>query len=89
MTATRQREIDQNYQYFQTVVGTYLNLHQGKYALLHDCGVIGFYASLAEAVNAGHSQFDGAIFSIQEVRNSPVDMGFYSHATSDGGLHTA
>lgn len=85
----RQHEIDQNYQYFQSVVGSYIGTHEGQYAVLHHRSVVGIYRSLAEAVNVGHAQFDGGVFSIQEVTDSPIDMGFYSHAAADGSLHKA
>lgn len=80
MAHARREEIDSNYQYFQSCVSAYLPNDKGKFALLRHNKVIEVYQTLIEAVNAGNTQFADEVFSIQEVTDTALDLGFFSHA---------
>jgi len=86
MVASRETEIERNYQYFVTHVTALLPQHRGRYALLRHEGVIEIYDELIDAFVAGHSQFADGMFSIQEVTDVPLDLGFYSHADPQGPI---
>lgn len=73
-------EIDKNFDYFLRNVGTFIASHRGKFALLHNAELVGFHDSIVDAERIGESKFPGGFFSIQEVTDQPVDLGFFTHA---------
>ena len=84
MQAEHEAEIEQNFQYFQSVVGTLMSKHKGEYALIRDCEVVSYFKSSALALITGHDKFPDGLFSVQEVIDRPVDLGFYSHVANIG-----
>jgi hypothetical protein len=78
--ARQAREVDQNYDFFQRTLASYLSENKGKYALLKSRELVGFFSSAGEAFAAGHEKFPDGVFSIQEVTDEPIDLGFFSHA---------
>jgi len=84
MAAPHDAEINENFEFFQTVVRQYLPKHAGEYALLRAQKVVSFFESPAKAALAGHAQFPDGVFSIQQVAQGPIDLGFYSHAVGQG-----
>ena len=81
----RDSEILQNYDFFQSVVARLMGNHAGETALIHKREIVGYYNSSADAVTAGAKKFGDEPFSVQEVTNTPVDLGFLSYAESSGG----
>lgn len=75
-----QIEIDQNYDWFQRNVASYLAAHKGQFAVLRHQSVHGFYAGPGEALRMALSLFPDGVFSIQEVDDTPVDLGCLSLA---------
>lgn len=75
-------EVEQNYDYFQRNLSGFLKERLGEYALIRSRKIIGFYAGAGEAYRAGLEQFPDEIFSIQEVTEQPVDLGFMSVAVA-------
>lgn len=83
MDAARQRQqVDQNYDSFVRMLGELLPRHRDQLALMRDGKVIGFYDTPREALEAATEKFADGIFSIQEVTDEPIDLGFWSHVTS-------
>lgn len=80
--AALSREVDRNYDFFQRHITTYLPEQTGRYALLRDRKVIGFYDDPGEAAAEGARRFQDNIFSIQEVSTAPIDLGLYSYAAN-------
>lgn len=80
MTALRQREeVDRNYDAFMRELSSILVAHRDQLALMRDGRIVGFYATPREALRAATEQFPDGIFSIQEVTDEPIDLGFWSH----------
>lgn len=80
MDVERQRqEIDRNYDAFMRMLGGLLPEHRDEYALMRDGAIIGFFPKPGEAHRAGVERFADGIFSIQEVTDEPIDLGFWSH----------
>jgi hypothetical protein len=77
-------EIDRNLIAFQSVMTRYLDNHRGDFAVIRDQGVVGICRTFKEAISQAHSRFDDGLFSIQEITDQPVDLGFFSHASSNG-----
>ena len=73
------REVDRNYDAFNRLLGTLLPEHRNQYALMRDCKIIGFFDKPGDANREAVALFDDQIFSIQEVTDEPVDLGFWSH----------
>lgn len=73
-----QHEIDGNFDSFQRVVQQYLPARKGEWALLRNRRIVSFHATAASAEGAGVAKFDDDLFSIQEVTNEVVDLGFQS-----------
>lgn len=76
------REVDQNYDYFQRRIASYMTDQRGRYALVRHCKVIDFFDDPGEAAREGSKRFADSIFSIQEVTDAPIDLGLYSYAAN-------
>jgi hypothetical protein len=76
--ASLKSEVDHNYDYFQRNLEGFLKDHPGEYALLKSGAVISFHPEPGDAYRTGLNLFSDEIFSIQEVTNQPVDLGFMS-----------
>ena len=83
MLNTQEREIEQNYQFFQGMVATLMPQHCGEYALLRSRKLIDVYPRVVEALSEGHGKFSDGLFSVQRVTDRPLDLGFLSHAADD------
>ena len=84
MPHTIEVEIERNYAAFKDMLGDLLPGDRGKYALLHDRKLVGVYRTAADAERAGYAQFKDQPYSIQLVSKTPIDLGFYSYAISQG-----
>ena len=72
-------QVDQNYNAFQRVLGRILSKHRDQLALMRDGKIVGYYNTPREALQAADTKFPDRIYSIQEVTDEPIDLGFWSH----------
>jgi hypothetical protein len=80
MDQARQKlEVDQNYDAFVRMLGALLPEHRDQLALMRDGGIVGFYSTPRAALEAAVEKFPDGIFSVQEVTDEPIDLGFWSH----------
>ena len=77
---TRQEEVDRNFAFFQRELPKLLEQHRGKFALIRDSEITGFYDTAADANTAGSQLYADGLFSIQKVTEEIGDLGFFSHA---------
>jgi hypothetical protein len=83
MDHARQRsEVDRNYDAFVRVLGGILFEHRDQLALMRDGQIVGFYDTPKQALKAATEKFSDGIYSIQEVTDEPIDLGFWSHVAS-------
>ena len=82
MMTTLQNEIDGNFDRFQRVVQQYLPARKGQWALMRHGEIISFHPNAGSAEGAGVAKFDDDVFSIQEVSDEVVDLGFFSHVAA-------
>lgn len=75
-----EREIDRNFDFFERHISDFIEGNKGKFALLRKSKVVAFHDTIAGAEKAGVSEFQDGVFSIQEVTDEPVDLGFFTHA---------
>ncbi len=75
-------EVDRNYDAFLRGLSTYLPAHAGQYALMHGANVVAFHVKPGDAYRDGMARYPDRVFSIQEVTDEPIDLGFFSHVGS-------
>lgn len=81
MDVARQKlEVDRNYDAFMRILSSILAEHRDEYALMRDEKIVGFFKRPGDANRAGVETYSDGIFSIQEVTDEPIDLGFWSHA---------
>lgn len=80
----RQTEVDRNLEAFRSRLPELLSTHPGKYALIRNQEIIGFFDTLVDALLAGQKLYTDQMFSIQQVTETTVDLGFFSHAVHLG-----
>ncbi len=74
-------QVESNYREFQAQLPSLLSSHRGKFALMRDGQIIEFFDTARDAYVAGQKIFSNdRLFSVQEVIETPVDLGFFSHA---------
>ena len=80
MDRQRQREeVDRNYDAFVRMLGGILPDHRDQLALMKDGRIVGFFDTPRDALEAATEMIPDGIFSIQEVTDEPLDLGFWSH----------
>jgi hypothetical protein len=80
MTVNKQEEIDSNFEEFQRKLPTLLETQRGKFALMRNREIKGYYDTALDAALIGEQMFPDKIFSVQQVTDTAVDLGFFSHA---------
>jgi hypothetical protein len=80
MTDPQRDQVDKNFEAFQALLPTILPTYQDKFALMKDGEVVGFYSTLEDAYMTANQFLRDQPFSVQRVTETPVDLGFFSHA---------
>lgn len=75
----RQHEIERNLAFFLQQLPTIPVEKRGKFALIRHQSIVNYFDTPLDAVTAAR-QFDDQMYSVQQVTDSPVNLGFYSHA---------
>lgn len=82
--SNREKEVEGNLQAFLAQLPNIPLEQRGKFALLHHGKIVGYYDSPADAAAAGSLKYNDKIFSIQQVTDVAVDLGYYSHGRGLG-----
>ncbi len=77
--ARQKQEVDRNYDAFMRMLSDLIADHRDQLALMRDGNVVGYFNTPREALRAASESFPDGIFSIQEVTDEPIDLGFWSH----------
>ena len=81
MSDPRREQLDRNYQAFVSQLPTLLTAHRDKFALMRDGKIVEFFDTARDAYVAGTTIFqEDKLFSVQEVTDAAIDLGFFSHA---------
>jgi hypothetical protein len=81
MTVRTREQVERNYRAFAEKLPNLVASHQGKFALMRDGEIVEFFDTARDAFVAGQRLFEeDQLFSVQEVIETPVDLGFFSHA---------
>ena len=76
----RQRAVDENYEAFKQLLPGLMQQQPGKFLLLHDRQAVEFFDTARDAMIYGQKAFPDGLFSIQQVTEAIVDLGYFSHA---------
>ena len=80
---SNETEVQRNYEAFQQKLPELLATHRGKFALMHHRDIVDFFDTAGDAYKFGVKQYGTGEFSIQEVTDSAVDLGFFTHAVPE------
>lgn len=80
--AALDREVDGNFDAFLERLPQFLPEQRGRYALLRHKAAQGFFDTAGLALAEGRRRYPDGLYSIQEVTDRPVDLGFFSHAVN-------
>jgi len=81
MSDLTRQQVENNYKAFMEKLPSILETHRGKFALMRNGEIIEFFDTARDAYIAGQKLFQqDKLFSIQEVIETPIDLGFFSHA---------
>lgn len=81
MSEALREQIENNYKVFQAQLPSLVSSHRGKFALMRDGKIIEFFDTARDAYVTGQRMYaSDLLFSVQEVAETPIDLGFFSHA---------
>ena len=75
-----------NYDAFMQRLPELLSDHEGQYALMRDGSIVEYFYSPREALLAGRQRFADDLFSVQEIRRSEADFGWFSRVADNPNL---
>lgn len=75
-----QKEVDQNYAAFQEFLPDLMRENSGRWVLMHNREVIAIFDTARDAHIAGEKLYVEKPFSVQKINDSPIDLGWFSHA---------
>lgn len=84
MSETIDREVLENFDFFQSMLPELMKSNAGEAALIRHKEIVGFHPTSLEAFHRGHELYADGLFSIQEVSNRIYDLGFLSYANRPG-----
>jgi len=74
----QEKQLVDNFSAFQTMLPSIITEHEGKFALMRDGTIIGYFSSRDDAREAGRILYKDKIFSIQQVTDQKLDLGYHS-----------
>ncbi len=81
MTDPIRQQVSINYKAFEQKLPELLLAYRGKFALMRNGEIVEFFDTVRDAYVAGQKLFEkDKMFSVQEVVETPIDLGFFSHA---------
>ena len=71
-----QREVDENYDFFQSEIHKIAISHMGQYALIRNKEIVDYFDTLKDAEKYARAAFGDRMYSIQKVDDAPAELGF-------------
>lgn len=75
-----QQVVNQNYESFQKLLPDLMRTEPGKHALMRHGEAIEFFDSARDAMIYGQKSYPDGLYSIQQVTNRVIDLGYFSYA---------
>lgn len=76
----KKQEVARNYEAFKTMLPNIIEEHAGKFALLRKGEIIEYFDTARDALVFAREKYKDGAYSIQQVANDTVDLGWFSHA---------
>lgn len=73
-------EIDRNLFAFLPRIPKLMKEHEGEYAVLRHQEVVSLHKRLNDALDEACLKFSDGLYSIQQVTDKPIELGFFSYA---------
>ena len=86
MPDKRVEEIERNFVEFQKLLPELLKTHAGKFAVLRNGKIIEFFDTFGDAAKFAFRSFKDEMFSVQEVTEKRIDLGFFSIAINNAAV---
>lgn len=83
-----QQEVDKNYAAFAHMLRDLMADRAGKYALLRQEKLVDVFDTAGDAKKFAAAQYPDGLFSIQQITDRVVDLGYFSHAMHLSGVST-
>lgn len=77
-------EIQVNYEKFERLLPELMKTHPSQHALMRGGEIVQIYRSVEDAVRTGCSFYEDGLFSVQEITQTPIDLGVFSRAVRSG-----
>lgn len=84
MSSNLDAEIDRNLFAFLPKIPDLIERYRDEFALLRNQEVVSIHPHLGEALQTAQAQFADGIYSIQQVTDKPIELGFFSYADHQG-----
>ena len=73
-------EINKNFEAFQKLLPSIGQTYLGKFAVLRKKEIIDCFDSMSDAAKYAEARYEDGLYSIQQVNNRIIDLGYFSHA---------
>ena len=86
MTESKLSALKLNYASFIQRLPELLLSHEGQFALMRDGNIVEYFDSPRQALLVGRERFTDDLFSVQEIRGSEADFGWFSRVADNPNL---
>lgn len=76
----RQQEVDANFEAFQALLPKLIEHERGKFALMRDREIVELFDTAGDALRAAALKYEDGRYSIQEITDRVIGLGYYSYA---------
>lgn len=76
----KQAEIDKNYEAFRKILPELMQSHVGQFVVMRHEEPVAFFDTTRDAMVYAVKTYEDGLFSVQEVTQKSVDLGWFSHA---------
>lgn len=83
MSATdtdKQRIVDENYIAFSEMLPELIKTNAGKFVVMREKEIVEYFDTFRDAMVYGSKTYNDGLFSVQEITQKTVDLGWFSHA---------
>ena len=81
----RQRAIDENYEAFSQLLPELMKQHAGRFVVMRSAQPQGFFDTSRDALIHASRTYEDSLFSVQEITQKPIDLGWFSYANLHRG----
>lgn len=76
----KQAEIDRNYEAFKNILPELMKNHVGQFVVMRYEKPVAFFDTTRDAMVYAVKTYEDGLFSVQEVTQKSIDLGWFSHA---------